>query len=83
MHTIYKYVLGSTYTSVPAGDILRVEEQNGIPCAWVLHDLDIYLNESMTLQIFATGEQFDLQDLKHVGTTVGPDFVFHVFKRLN
>lgn len=74
-----------TRVDVPGSSkIVRVEEQHGIPTIWIECAVS-GRKDPKVIRLFeyhATGEEFDDTDLVHVGTTVGPQYVWHIYERL-
>ena len=87
MKTVYKYPLQlveKQEISLPDNhQILDIQLQNGVPCMWVLLDVDdLQPSKSHTfyISIFGTGHKFDAKQLNFIKTLqFNSGLVFHFF----
>ena len=88
MKKIYKYAIEITDDQdivMPVGaKILTVQNQNGVPCNWVLF---VFFSEKLNVHIRVHGTGHNVTDsdrLEYIGTfqMCGGSLVFHVFKVL-
>ncbi len=63
------------------GTILSLKMQKGIPCVWVLVDVEAQ-KEKRNFMVVGTGHSFDAENTQFVGTFLLPvgGLVFHVFE---
>jgi len=85
MKCVYKYPLALTAAQqdveMPIGaEVLHAGTQQGEIYIWALGDPERH-TERRTFQVLGTGHTSTYR-LKHVGTSVGPRFVWHVFEIL-
>ncbi len=86
MKVIYKYDIGESFY-VPRGyQILCVNYQNLAPKIWILRDEieyeggEAFDEEYIQLEVVGTGQPFDDERRKYVGTYFDSGFVWHVFQ---
>lgn len=86
MRTIYKYPLRPGLNTVSMhfnAHRLHVGDQDGVPTLWAQVNTDEPLVEQV-YEVFGTGQPLPehIGYMEHVGTAVGPLFVWHVYRRL-
>jgi hypothetical protein len=66
------------------GTILSLQMQKGIPCIWILVDIEAE-KESRTFEVVGTGNPISHEEGQYVGTfqLQSGELVFHVFEVLN
>ncbi len=84
MRTIWKYQIGpmnDIHLEMPKGaTVLICMMQQGEPCLWALVDPTLP-KELRTFRLFATGQHFEHEGLKYIGTYQMQGFyMFHLFE---
>lgn len=85
MKVVYKYALipgASTVAMHVGATALHVAEQHGFVILWVEVDPDMPLVD-YAFEVYGTGQPLvePTRMLDHIGTSVGPEFVWHVYLR--
>lgn len=80
---IYKYALPDHHSTIdlPVDAIIRhVGLQNGNPFVWAEHDAETQQTAPREIIAIATGEGFDSNGLRFLGTIMPGVLVFHMFE---
>lgn len=76
---IYKYAMSNGVTRAPAGPVRLVAQQDGseLPTLWIEHLVNAPSDTNYYVR--GTGQQFNDEGSKHVGSAVCGHFVWHVY----